>query len=44
MSGAMGAAIGTAMSRPTWGAWIEIPALLHEGERVQVAPHVGRVD
>jgi len=33
-----------AMSRPTWGAWIEIEMAVIFVVSENVAPHVGRVD
>ena len=36
--------VTAAESRPTRGAWIETYELKVEDNRVQVAPHTGRVD
>ena len=32
------------MSRPVWGAWIEMDNMLCDNEYAQVAPRMGRVD
>ena len=32
------------MSRPVWGAWIEIRTVIRRTDKVPVAPRMGRVD